>query len=655
MIDASKAFCLSKRRQPDWITQSTLSIIESKRKALVAGDLLRYRLLDKARKISVINDKNAYWSNIAQQVNDSGVAGSSQQMFAALRLLRQFGNRSNAKPVKDENGNLLENEADQLDRWRSYFASLLNANPVPIDPVIENLSMATLPDQQSITGPILADEVRDAIRSLKLKKAPGICGISAEMLRALPDSAIFWLTDFMNDVVEKQSLPPDWCRGLMVTIYKNKGDPHECPNYRGITLLSVAGKVYAKVLLTRAQPILRKFRCVEQAGFVPGRSTLDQIFALRLTIEKRREFNRPFIGIFVDLKKAFDSVDRKNLWNLLKVAGLPNNMIDAIKLLYSHTEAAVKLKPSAVSDWFQIRTGVKQGCVLAPELFNVAMDYVLHELKKHACCGIQIGDDVLHFLAYADDVVIFVENETCAELALLALSDIASRLGLQISYEKTEMVAFGQSPTPVPLSVMNKQIKYVDKFVYLGAIVQWNNDCALELNRRAALAKAASRNLYSPVWKRRNISDPIKVKVYLSLIRPILMYAAESWPMTKAMCKKLASTETQLLRRALGIKWNDFVPNDQVLSRAGIVDILTVLKNQRLRYYGHVIRTDTTYPCRRALMADPKAAGWKRPLGRPKTRWIDTMRHDVAELGISLENLTMAAYDREKFKRWIQA
>ncbi len=115
------------------------------------------------------------------------------------------------------------------------------------------------------------------------------------------------------------NIPLDWKGGLVVPIWKGKGDRQDCKNYRGVTLLSVPGKVLAHLLLIRIRIHLLKLQRLEQSGFSPAESTIDRILALRVLVESRREFRQGMLAAYVDLKKAFDSVNREALWELLRV------------------------------------------------------------------------------------------------------------------------------------------------------------------------------------------------------------------------------------------------------------------------------------------------------------------------------------------------
>ena len=109
------------------------------------------------------------------------------------------------------------------------------------------------------------------------------------------------------------NIPDDWRKGIILPLYKGKGSRHDCSNCRGITRLSVPGKTFARILLSRIKDKLHQKRRIQQSGFTPGRSTMDRIATLSVLHQTRREFSRPLWVAYVDLKAAFDSVDRNAL------------------------------------------------------------------------------------------------------------------------------------------------------------------------------------------------------------------------------------------------------------------------------------------------------------------------------------------------------
>jgi len=164
-------------------------------------------------------------------------------------------------------------------------------------------------------------------------------------------------------------IPTDWKRGLVVPLWKGKGDRQECNNYRGVMLLSVPGKVFARIILERVRHHLLEHQRPEQSGFTPKMSMSGRILALRVLTERRREFRQGLLAAYVDLCKAFDSVNWDALWRILGLRVVPTKMIDLMSELYCGTESAVRCG-GAISDLFLVVTGVCQGCVLAPTLFS---------------------------------------------------------------------------------------------------------------------------------------------------------------------------------------------------------------------------------------------------------------------------------------------
>ena len=149
-----------------------------------------------------------------------------------------------------------------------------------------------------------------------------------------------------------------------------KGNAKECSNYCTIALISHASKVMLKILQARLQQYVNHELPDVQPRFSKGRGTKEQIDNIHWIIEKPREFQENIYFYLIDYAKAFDCVDNQKLWKILKEMGIPDHLTCFLRNLYAGQEGTVKNR-RRTTDWFQIRRGVHQGCILSPCLFNL--------------------------------------------------------------------------------------------------------------------------------------------------------------------------------------------------------------------------------------------------------------------------------------------
>jgi hypothetical protein len=194
------------------------------------------------------------------------------------------------------------------------------------------------------------------------------------------------MTKLINEDWTSEKIPDIFKKGIITKIPK-KGDLSNPNNWRGITLLSMPGKVLSGVIADRIRPHLEKTLREEQAGFRPGRGCTDQIFTLRRVIEKCLEKNKSILINFIDFEKAFDSIHQESLWKILKYYGIPPRIVSLLDDLYNDTQACVKIDDQETL-WFNICTGVKQGCVLSPLLFVIAIDWIMRTSLENEKLGL---------------------------------------------------------------------------------------------------------------------------------------------------------------------------------------------------------------------------------------------------------------------------
>lgn len=165
----------------------------------------------------------------------------------------------------------------------------------------------------------------------------------------------------------------------IVTLYKNKGGRSDCNNFRGISLLSIMGKPCAIVLLLHLQQLAERIYPESQCGFRAERSTVHIISFFRQLKEKCREQQKPLYIAFIDLTRAFNLVSWNGLFNILLKIGCPPQLHNMIRSFLDGMKATIQYEGS-MSEPFDIKRGVKQGCVLTPTLFSILFSLLL----KHA-------------------------------------------------------------------------------------------------------------------------------------------------------------------------------------------------------------------------------------------------------------------------------
>ena len=148
-----------------------------------------------------------------------------------------------------------------------------------------------------------------------------------------------------------------------------------------------------------------------QAGLRNGRGTRDQTANICWIIEKAREFQKNIYFSFIDYAKAFDCVDLKKLWKILKEMGIPDHLTCLLRNLYAGQEATVRTG-HGTADWFQIGKGVCQGCIPSPCLFNLYAECLIRNAGlEEAWAGIKIARRNINNLRYADDTTPMAERE----------------------------------------------------------------------------------------------------------------------------------------------------------------------------------------------------------------------------------------------------
>ena len=226
---------------------------------------------------------------------------------------------------------------------------------------------------------ILECKIKWVLRSTDVNKASGCNEIPAELFKSLKDDVSKVLYSLCQQTWKTQQWPQDWKRSIFIQIPK-KGSTKECANHWTTALISHASKVMLKILHARLQHYVNQELPDVQAGLRKGRGTRKQIANICWIIEKAREFQKNIYLCFIDYTKAFDCVDHDKLWKALREMEIPDPLTCILRNLYVRQEATVRTLYGK-TDWFKIKKGVQQGCLLSPWLFNLYTAHIMRNAK----------------------------------------------------------------------------------------------------------------------------------------------------------------------------------------------------------------------------------------------------------------------------------
>ena len=401
------------------------------------------------------------------------------------------------------------------------------------------------------------------------------------------------------------------------------------------------------VLLGRLEPHIDLVLRDEQAGFRKGRSCADQIFLLRQILQANAEMRQPLVLCFVDFEKAFDSICRQTMKKIMRHYGIPVKIVEIIMDMHCNNLCQVAVDRS-LTDPFEVKTGVLQGGILSPLLFTLVIDFVMRKTIGDGRNGIAFGNNrSLCDMEYADDAVLISSSIEGVQNFIDILNREGKKVGLVINIRKTEVMK-NEHAEDGHCHIGEFDLPNVNSFRYLGTIVDSRGSLNREFEDRLKRANQAMGMLRA-VWQSGNLSLHTKIRLYKTLVRSILMYGCESWYSTVTSDSKFLSFENKALRRILGIKWYQRIPNTTIREITQLRPITVDLKLARWKWMGHVLRRDG-----RLVQAavDCMPAGRRRP-GRPRETWIRTMRREVGEeCWPELYNL---AQDRDIWREFIGA
>jgi exonuclease III len=418
-------------RYQSWISEDTWKAIDAKAEARRCGDTQKVLELKKVVRNGIRRDRMERINKTATTIENLLQDGKVQEAYTILR--HWYRDRA-AQPPKPT---LMDAAKTRAEYEKLYTEQR------PSEPAI---TIHTQPAEVNDATPT-EDEIKKAVKRMRLGKAPGATAIRTEHLRKWmeeaetdKDSGIQWkkVVDIVQRAFEGQPLPSSFGTGILVLI--PKGEPDQ---FRGIALLEVIYKLVSTIINARLGDAIKFHKAVH--GFRRGRGTTTAIAELKLVMRANRQSNKPLFMIFLDLKKAYDTLDRDRTLQIMRGYGVGPNICNII----AQTWAMDKMVPKQAGFYaepFATSRGVRQGDIMSPTVFNIVCDAIIrHCENKTQCQGLKA-------IFYADDGVLIGRDPAEVQKFLDIYTEAFASVGLQMNVAKTKSMTMSGRKSRAPMS-----------------------------------------------------------------------------------------------------------------------------------------------------------------------------------------------------------
>ena len=528
------------------------------------------------------------------------------------------------------------------------------------------------------------EEIATAMKAMTNAKAVGPDGLSAELLklRLQRDRTILRELHRLAILIWRQGkVPQQQWKDAVIRVLHKKGDKTECGNYRGISLVSHAGKVLLKVVARRLSAYCeaRGLLPEEQCGFRPDRSTTDMMFVVRRLQEVGRKAGVSLHMCFINLQKAYDTVDRTLLWQILTRIGVPPQMIAVIRQCHDGMRACVRPDGGVCSDWFEVEQGLRQGCVLSPLLFNIFFAAVLNGVLQRFSEEPPILAELVHLkepstsmgpepamdhvrravwgMLYVDDACILSRSPQGLTKMMEVIAEVCQAFALTVSAKKTETMCMPPPPTPrtmVRIEAAGQIYKQVQSFTYLGGAVTETPDVSVAIARWTRACWMRIRRYSRELYDHPKVALSLKTRMVKTEAIEALLYGCSTWTLRQEHYANLRTVHHGALPGVIGAQRKR--PDHRMTSYNRALEITrresieTTLRTRRLLWAGTLLRMSGGRLSKRIMFGNLEGAV-RRGRGGKEKKWTDCVQSDIRAFGITGDWKAMAL----KAEVWVEA
>ncbi|KAK7108905.1 hypothetical protein V1264_013044 [Littorina saxatilis] len=331
-----------------------------------------------------------------------------------------------------------------------------------------------------------------------------------------------------------------------------------------------------------------------QAGFRKGYTTVDHIFTLYAAVSKQLKQHKKLYVAFVDFQKAFDTVKRDVLWNVLLKIGIGGKMLQTLRAMYSNVLSCVRCN-SDYTAFFECMHGLKQGCLASPILFSFLINELASEMILKGRHGIQLlpGEIELFIMMFADDIALLSVTPVGLQNQLNILHEVANRLGLKVNKEKTKVLVFrngGYLGKNEAWTFGHNNMYVTNSYKYLGLTLTTKVSIQRCFEDSIVRAKRGVIDIFRVLWNIGCYDLNLFFTLFDTQITPILLYGSEMWGCFD--CSNIEKVHMFACKRIIGVSPQS--PNCMVYGELGRFPLSVLAATRCVKYWLRLNRLPNT-------------------------------------------------------------
>ncbi|KAH9277136.1 hypothetical protein BASA83_000663 [Batrachochytrium salamandrivorans] len=584
-------------------------------------------------------DGRKQWVKHADDLDRAVSDGRTDLVFAAARAMSGNSSRSAAvTPLYNSNGIVQYDPTSILRVMQCHYGSLAadttghsldlqywhDRQPIQVSrdtPLIRNSDIL---DQDFSWNQIAA-----TLLQMSPRKAPGDDGITTAFYQAAlympantqegvpPTPFARALLRVCGQVFASATIPRAWLCASIVSIDKKDGDPLNPGDKRGIALINVGLKLVCKVLQMRIERFVETNNLLsyEQAGFRKRKECVGQVVSLVDIIQRRQNAGLNTHVLFIDIRKAFDTVPVGALLWKLQNMGFPRRTLAFLKALYTSSSARARAG-SLLSDPFPVQRGVRQGCPLSGLLFNLFINDILDGVAPITVPGLPRDTNPIRGLMYADDVAVFADSEQSLLAASTAVERWANQWEMQFGVAKCGIISFTghlapRLDNPLDIRLHGQLVSRVESYKYLGVLIDSKLDHSAWLKQKRSALEHTISALH-PVLANHQLTVNYRSRIFSAVVMGKAYYGLELVGGNKSHLAPLQTTINKGIRLFTGARLSTAI--GPLLVETGIGSLLT----RSLVSRGQLVRSQRWFWSRRTKQLY-RNRYWLTPQVRPKT------------------------------------